>query len=74
MSQKESEKEKAYAEIMYMFRYLYKDEWSPENIFEGKTRLWIQTFNRLIEQGFIERKKSEFGYKYRWKAEFPEHY
>ena len=58
------EKEQAYAEIMYMFRYFYKDVWAPGNIFDGKSRIWVQTFNELVKQGFIEKRKKYPGCEY----------
>jgi len=69
-----SEKEEAYAEIMYMFRYYYKNEWAPENIFDGKSRVWVQSFNELVKQGFIKRRKKSMGYQYKWAAAWPEGY
>lgn len=77
MEQKEKpskEKEQAYAEIMHMFRYFYTGKWSSENIFNGKSRVWIQAFNELVKQGFIKRKKTLFGYKYKWAGVWPENY
>jgi hypothetical protein len=71
---KKQEQEQAAAEIMHMFRYFYKDEWAPENIFDGKTRAWIQVFNSLIKQGMITRRKSHNSYEYKWAGVFPENY
>ncbi|MFH1182569.1 MAG: hypothetical protein V1702_06430 [Candidatus Woesearchaeota archaeon] len=68
----QSEKEKAAAEIMNMFAYYYRDAWAPDNIFAGKSRVWVQAFNELMEKGLIVRKKEAPGYKYKWAAEFPE--
>jgi len=68
------EKEQAYAEIMYLFRYFYHSKWAPGHIFDGKSRLWVQTFNELVNQGYIERKKTDSGYQYRWKASWPDNY
>ena len=67
-------KEQATAEIMYMFRYFYKNEWAPWNIFDGKPRIWIQAFNELVKQGFIKKKKEYPGHKYRWTGVWPENY
>ncbi len=64
----------AYAEIMWMFRYVYRNEWAPGNIFDGKNRVWIQTFNKLVEKGFIKKKKEYPGYKYKWTGVWPEKY
>jgi len=68
------EKQEAYAEIMHMFRYHYKHEWAPESIFDGKSRIWIQSFNELIKKGFINRRKKDVGYQYKWVAAWPEWY
>ena len=67
-------KEQAYAEIMHMFRYNYKNEWAPESIFSGKTRIWIQAFNDLIKQGYIQKKKKQMGHKYKWTSVWPKNY
>jgi hypothetical protein len=67
-------KEKAYAEIMYMFRYFYRDSWTPGNIFDGKPRIWIQTFNDLIKQGLILKRKKYPGYEYKWAGVWPKNY
>lgn len=69
---KRSEKELATAGIMHLFRFTYRDAWAPGHIFDGKSRVWIAVFNDLIAQGFIERRKIETGYQYRWKAAWPE--
>ncbi|MEM4267512.1 MAG: hypothetical protein QXK37_01640 [Candidatus Woesearchaeota archaeon] len=57
--------------IMHMFQYNYKDQWVPQAALIGRDRLWTQTFNELVKKGIIERKKTFFGYQYRWKAKFP---
>ena len=49
--------EKEYAEIMYLFRYTYKDKWAPDNIFQNKPRTWIKAFNNLVEKGYIKKRK-----------------
>ncbi len=67
-------KEQAVAEIMNLFRYYYKDDWAPENIFAGKSRIWIQAFNDLVKSGFIVKKKKAPGYHYRWSGVWPENY
>jgi hypothetical protein len=72
--EKAKEKEQAYAEIMYMFRYFYRDVWAPGSIFNGKPRLWIQAFNDLVEQGFIKKRKKYPGYGYKWAGVWPEKY
>jgi hypothetical protein len=70
----DKEKEQAYAEIMHMFRYFYKAAWAPENIFEGKSRIWVQAFNNLVKKGYIIRRKGYPGYEYKWQAAWPENY
>lgn len=67
-------KERAYAEIMNMMRFYYKNDWATDNIFKGKPRVWVQSFNELIDQGFIERKKKYPGYTYKWTGVWPENY
>ena len=59
-------------EIQQLFRYHYKNEWVSQSFINRHTRLWIQAFNKLVEQGFIERKKAENGFVYRWSAAYPE--
>ena len=71
---KGAEQEKAAAEIMRMFRYFYQDEWAPEHLFDGKSRVWIQVFNNLVKEGLIKRRKKQFGFEYKWNAEFPDYY
>lgn len=67
-------KEQAKAEIMYLFRYFYHDRWTPGNIFDGKSRIWVQSFNDLIKEGLIKRKKTRFGFQYKWQAAYPKNY
>ncbi len=57
--------------IMHDFKYHYKDRWVSTKELMQKDRLWQKTFNDLIKQGFIERKKTAQGYSYRWKAVMP---
>ncbi|MBD3163596.1 hypothetical protein GF323_00155 [Candidatus Woesearchaeota archaeon] len=59
-------------EIQQIFRYRYRNEWVSHSFINQHDRLWIQAFNSLVRQGFIERKKTINGHKYRWKAAFPE--
>jgi len=59
---------------MHIFRYTYKSRWAPDNIFDGKSRLWIQSFNDLMKKGFIQRRKKFMMYQYRWVAAWPEGY
>jgi hypothetical protein len=70
----DKEKEQAFAEIMHMFRYYYHDAWAPGHIFDGKSRLWIQAFNDLVNQGYIKRKKTDVGYSYKWTGVWSEGY
>jgi len=65
------QKKEYYAEILHMFKYNFKDRWAPESIFSKKNREWIRVFNKLIEEGFIEKRKSNPGYEYIWKSVFP---
>tara|TARA_Y100000310_G_C20158833_1_gene568188 strand:+ start:205 stop:414 length:210 start_codon:yes stop_codon:yes gene_type:complete len=67
-------KEDCYAEIMHMFRYTFRSKWAPSNIFEGKSRLWVQAFNDLVKKGFIKKRKKFLRFEYRWVAKFPEGY
>ncbi len=69
-----TEKEQATAEIMNLFRFYYKHDWAPDNIFAGKSRAWVNSFNELIKKGMIIRKKAPPGYNYKWAAEWPENY
>jgi hypothetical protein len=71
---KDQEKQQAYAEIMHLFRYFYKDAWAPGNMFDNKSRVWIQCFNELVKQGYILKKKVYPGYKYKWAGVWPEGY
>ena len=57
-----------------MFRYSYKNTWAPENIFDGRSRLWVQAFNDLVKQGHILRRKKYPGYEYKWTSVWPEGY
>lgn len=68
------DKQRAVAEIMYMFRYIYRNEWAPGSIFDGKPRIWVKTFNELIDKGFIKRRKKYPGYQYKWQAAWPKHF
>jgi hypothetical protein len=58
-------------EIQHIFRYHYKNDWVSQSFINQHNRLWIQTFNDLVKQGFIEKKKSQTGYVYRWSAVYP---
>lgn len=70
---KKEDKKLNYAhEIQHLFRYHYKNDWVDQSFINQHDRLWIQTFNDLVKQGFIERKKTVDGYNYRWAAKFPD--
>ena len=58
-------------EIQQIFRYHYKDDWVDQSFINQHDRLWIQTFNDLVKQGMIQKKKTPRGNKYRWNAAFP---
>ena len=58
-------------EIQQIFRYQYKDGWVDQSFINQHDRVWIQTFNKLVKEGFIEKKKSINGYRYKWNATFP---
>jgi len=66
--------ELAYAQIMNMFRYYYKNKWAPDSIFNGKSRLWIKCFNELVEKGYIKKRKQYPGFDYKWASVWPEHF
>ena len=59
-------------EIMQLFRYHYKNDWVSQAFINKHDRLWIKTFNTLVDMGLIERKKSVDGYVFRWIAAYPE--
>ena len=58
-------------EIQQFFRYKYKGTWVSEKELKYHNRMHNQVFNELVRKGFIERKKTHFGYKYKWKAMMP---
>ncbi|MBW2972381.1 hypothetical protein KY359_05070 [Candidatus Woesearchaeota archaeon] len=59
-------------EIQQFFMYkVKKDNWVSEQELKNHSRMHNQVFNELVKRGFIERKKTPFGYNYRWKAEMP---
>ena len=59
-------------EIQQIFRYHYRNEWVSQAFINQHNRLWIKTFNKLLEQGFIERKKTVDGFVYRWNTVYPD--
>jgi hypothetical protein len=67
-------KEDCYAEIMYIFRYTFRSKWASAHIFDGKSRLWVKSFNDLIRKGFIKKRKKLLCFKYKWVSQFPEGY
>lgn len=69
---KRSEKELATAQIMHMFRNYPRTEWVPGHLFDNKSRVWVAVFNDLVKRGFIERRKKDTAFQYRWAAAFPE--
>ena len=66
-----SEKAKLAHEIQQFFMYNYKNRWVGEKELKYHSRMHNQVFNELVRRGFIERKKTHFGYRYRWKAAKP---
>ncbi len=58
-------------EILHSFMHNYKERWVSEKELKYHDRLHNQVFNELVDRGFIERKKTPFGYNYRWKAAMP---
>ena len=71
-SEKDLKKLECAHEIQHLFRYHYKSEWVSQSFINQHDRLWIQAFNDLVKQGFIERKKTVNGYVYRWAAAYPD--
>jgi hypothetical protein len=65
------DKQTSHAQIMWMFKYTYRHQWAPDSIFAGKSRLWVQAFNDLVQKGFIVRRKKYPGYEYKWVGAFP---
>ncbi len=57
--------------IMNRFRYTYGDKWVPQKALFQKSRKHVLVFNRLVREGFIERRKTFSGYQYKWKAQMP---
>ena len=68
------DRQQAYAEIMHMFKYTYRNRWAPDSVFNGKPRIWVQAFNDLVEKGFITKRKKYPGFEYKWVAALPERY
>ena len=55
--------------IKHLFQYQYKEQWVDSSFVNKHSRIWVQAFNDLVKEGFIENKKSARGHRYRWKAE-----
>ncbi|MFH1064492.1 MAG: hypothetical protein V1729_05405 [Candidatus Woesearchaeota archaeon] len=55
-------------EIQQFFMYKYQNNWVSEQELKNHSRAHNQIFNDLVKRGLIERKKTHFGYKYKWKA------
>ena len=66
-----SEKVRLAHEIQHFFMYNYKDGWVSEKQLKYHNRKHNAVFNELVKRGFIERKKTEQGYRYRWNAAVP---
>ncbi|MBW2964615.1 hypothetical protein KY363_04090 [Candidatus Woesearchaeota archaeon] len=58
-------------EIQQFFQYRMGGRWVSEKELKNHSRLHNQIFNELVKRGFIERKKTYFGYSYRWNARYP---
>jgi hypothetical protein len=67
-----SEKVQLAHEIQQYFMHNYKNSWVGEKQLKYHNRKHNQVFNELVKRGFIERKKTESGYQYRWKAAMPQ--
>jgi hypothetical protein len=63
-----AEKVKLAHEIQQSFMYNYKDGWVSEKQLKYHNRKHNQVFNELVKRGFIERKNTPYGYRYRWTA------
>jgi hypothetical protein len=59
-------------EIQILFMYQYKDKDVDQKFINSHSRQWIAVFNDLIKKGFIERRKTQTGYRYKWIAKFPD--
>ena len=66
-----SAKVKLAHEIQHFFMYMHKGQWVSEKELKQHSRMHEQVFNELVKRDFIERKKTPFGYNYRWKAIMP---
>lgn len=68
---REEEKASKAHEILHEFRYNLSEQWVGQAWINRHDRLWIATFNTLVDQGLIEKKKVRGEYKYRWAAQMP---
>ncbi len=59
-------------EIQQYFKYQIGRRWVSEKELKNHSREHNQVFNELVKKGFIERKKTWNGYRYRWKAKMPD--
>ena len=59
--------------IQQMFQYQYKDQWCSQAFINSHSRQWIQVFNELVKEGFIEKKKGSEGHRYKWAAAYPQY-
>ncbi len=59
-------------EIQQLFRYNYTYRWADQSFINQHSRQWIQVFNELVKERFIEKKKAPQGYNYRWSAKLPD--
>ena len=66
-----AERVKLAHEIQHSFIHNYKNNWVSEKELKYHDRLHNQVFNELVKRGFIERKKTYYGYTYRWNAALP---
>jgi hypothetical protein len=67
-----SERVKLAHEIQQFFMYkMKKNNWVSEKELKYHSRMHNQVFNELVKRGLIERKKTHFGYKYRWNSVMP---
>ncbi|MBW2971601.1 hypothetical protein KY359_01065, partial [Candidatus Woesearchaeota archaeon] len=60
-----TERVKLSHEIQHFFTYNFKkNAWVSEKELKYHSRMHNQVFNELVKRGFIERKKTPFGYNY----------
>ncbi|NQU78518.1 hypothetical protein HQ545_01990 [Candidatus Woesearchaeota archaeon] len=66
-----SEKVKLAHQILNTFKYNYNRRWVGEKELKYQSRMHNQVFNELVRRGFIEKRKTFYGYQYRWNAAMP---